>query len=624
MVYRKRKTENIKKKEKSTEGIVFLLIILFSFCLGFWLQSSFASDIIFNADVDRTEVSLDEQITLSISVSGDVKSIPQPDLPTLDDFSVYSAGRSQSFEFVNGKTSSSVSFNYTLVPKKAGEFTIGPAQISLEGKLYQTVPIEIKVTPSKTEPKTPSEGEERRTIREKAKDLFIETVVDKKKAYVNQQITLTFRFYQGVRLFRNPEYTAPSLTGFWVEDLPPQKQYYKSIDGRRYFVTEVNTALFPTKAGKHTIGEATLKCRVEDIDRFFDFDPFSILDRDMRSLFHERKPKILKTEPILIEVLPLPQEEKPENFKGAVGDFSISAQVDKKEVEAGQPLTLKIRISGEGNIKSISEPDFPQIDDFRIYNSGSSENVSKENYKVQGFKVYEEVLIPKAPGSYTIPSVEFPYFNLKTKKYQVKKTEPITITAYPSTSLPSSPLSQIPQEMLDFELRDIRYIKTGLEGLENQGGYLFKNPWFLVFQFLPLLVLIVAYQYKRKKQKLDNDVGYARKMKAFGCAKRRLRSSEKQIDSKKPKEFYSEVAKALTSYMADKLNLSAFGLTKKKMRDEFEKAGLDEDAIDEMMNLLEKCDLARFAPTSFSEDEMMEFLKSTQKLISDLERRLKL
>jgi len=621
MVYPKKKREIKKRKLKSLEGILLSLIVIIIFCFGFLLRGSFASDVVFQAGVDRTEVSLDEHITLSISISGDVKSIPQPRLPSLDFFSVYSAGRSQSFEFVDGKASSSVSFNYILVPKKEGEFTIGSAQIVLEGKVLKTIPIKIKVKSTEHKPQAPSERVEKRNIKEKAKDLFIETSVDKKKAFVNEQITLTFRFYQGVRLFRSPEYTPPSLTGFWVEDLPPQKQYYKSIHGKRYFVTEIKTALFPTKAGKQTIGEATLKCRVEDIDRFFDFDPFSILDRDMRSLFRERKPKILRTGPIEIKVLSLPQEGKPDGFKGTAGDFSISAQVDKKEVEAGQPITLKIKISGKGNIKSLTEPTLPQMDDFRVYSSGSSENVSKKDYEVQGFKVYEDMLIPKAPGSYTIPAIQYPYFNLKTKKYKILNTAPILITAFPSTSLPSTPLTQIPKEEIEFELRDIRYIKTSLEGKKNQGSYLFKNLWFLFFQLLPLLALISAYHYTRQKEKLKKDVGYARKIKAYKTAKKRLVSCQKLIDSKETKEFYSEVAKTFICYIGDKLNLSAFGLTKEGMIKQLEKEGIEKDRIDRTIELLEECDLARFAPISSTPEAMRKILKKILDLSSDLEKR---
>jgi hypothetical protein len=268
-------------------------------------QSCLAQNIEFNASVDRTEVGIDDQITLTVSVSGDVKSIPEPELPPLNDFTVYSAGRSHNFSWVNGKMSSRVIFNYVLLPRREGEFTIGPAKIELKGKIFRTTPIQITVAREGEPQATPApseEPQEKTKPKLRGKDLFIETVVDKKKAYVNEQIVLTFRFYQGVRLFNNPEYTPPSLTGFWSEDLPPKKSYNKVINGKQYYVQELKTALFPTSTGKQTIGSAELKCTVEDLDRFLNRDPFSIFDRDLLSLFRQGKPQVLKSKPIEIEV----------------------------------------------------------------------------------------------------------------------------------------------------------------------------------------------------------------------------------------------------------------------------------------------------------------------------------
>ena len=216
----------------SQRGVV-LAAGFFFFLLFFQLSS--AQNISFNASVDRTEVSVGEQITLTVSVSGDVKSIPQPDLPVLDEFSVYSA----------------VTFNYVLVPRKAGKLTIGPASIKLDGKIHQTSPIQIAVAGEGEAPSSAAPSEEEKTATKpqlSGKDIFMETVVDKRKAYVNEQIVLTLRFYQGIRLFDNPGYTPPSLTGFWAEELPPKKQYHKVVNGKQYLVQEIKTALLQTNS----------------------------------------------------------------------------------------------------------------------------------------------------------------------------------------------------------------------------------------------------------------------------------------------------------------------------------------------------------------------------------------
>jgi hypothetical protein len=309
---------------------LFLYLLSTQLCLG--------QDINFNASVDKTEVGLAEQVTLTVSVSGSVKSVPKPELPPLDDFTVYSSGRSHNFSFTNGRLSSSVIFTYVLLPGKTGKLTIGPARIELKGKTFQTAPIEITVAGGgETQPDTPPTGNEKQKQKPRpgGKDLFIETVVNKRQGYVNEQITLTFRCYRAVRLLDNPQYAPPSLTGFWSEDLPPKRQYNKVVNGKQYFVQELKTALFPTSTGKLTIGPAELKCMVEDIDRLLKRDPFAVFGRDLFSLFRQGKPLVLKSKPIGIVVAPLPQIGKPENFTGTVGSYKLKVSVDKTEVEVG-------------------------------------------------------------------------------------------------------------------------------------------------------------------------------------------------------------------------------------------------------------------------------------------------
>jgi hypothetical protein len=599
-------------------------IILFVelFLLLFFTQFCSAQNISFNASVDKTQVGLDEQITLTVSVSGDVKSIPQPELPPLDAFTVYSAGRSHNISYTNGHLSSSVTFNYVLLPRKVGEFTIGSARIELEGKNYQTTPIEIKVVSGEKPPpaSAPSDKKKQEVKPQlQGKDLFIETVVDKKKAYVNEQITLTFRFYQGVRLFNNPEYTPPSLTGFWSEDLPPKKQYYKVIDGRQYFVQELKTALFPTSTGKLTIGSAELKCTVEDIDRVFTRDPFAMFDRDLLSLFRQGKPQILKSKAIQIEVLPLPEIGRPDNFSGTVGSYRLNVSVDKTGVEVGQPVTLKAKISGTGNVKSVGRPVIQELPDFRTYSSGSSENVSKEDYKVQGVKTYEEVLIPRKAGKYTIPPIEFSFFDPRAKSYKTLKSEPVLLTILPPSQASPVEMAQLSKQEIGRAVKDIRYIKLSTSELEDQGDHLYKKPIFLLLQLIPLLAFALSWRYQKVREKFNSDVEYARQRRAHKSAKKRLKGARKLISEESSKEFYSEVAKATLQYVGDKLNLPAYGLTKDQIEGKLSERGVTKEKIDNLVKFLDFCDFARFAPGSSTEEEMKRFLYQAEKAIVDME-----
>jgi hypothetical protein len=599
--------------------IVLSLLVLFLL----FTSNSFSQAINFQATVNRTEVSLDDQINLTISVSGNISSVPKPTLPALADFNIISSGRSQNLNFINGQVSTAVSFTYVLIPKTIGKFTIGAAEIVIEGKTYKSQPIIITVTSgAKGTPQKPQTQGERTNLKPSSgtQDLFIETTVDKKKVFVNEQVTLTFYFYQGVRLFNNPEYTPPSLTGFWAEELPPQKQSYKIINGKQYWVTEIKTALFPTAAGKQTIGEARLKCTVEDLDKFFKKDPFSLLDRDLFSLFREGKPKILRSQPIAIEVLRLPELGKPENFKGAVGSFKINSALDKNEVEANQPATLKINIYGQGNIKSMPEPTLPEIKDFRVYNAASSEKVSKENYLVQGVKTYEITFVPKTSGRYTLPSLEFSYFDPNSKTYQTLKTGNLVLNVKPGKSEFVLQPTEISKQEIGTVAKDIRYIKSDFAGLKNQGDYLYKKVWFIFLELLPLLALVTAFRYKVHLQKLNSDIGYARLKRAHKSAKKQLISAKKYCHPDKCKEFHSEVAKAILQFLGDKLNLSPHGLTTEQIKFELSQKGFSLEKVDDIISLLQDCDLARFAPVLKSSEEMRQFLKRVEKAVVDLEK----
>jgi hypothetical protein len=592
---------------------LFFFLLLFQVCL--------AQNISFDASVDRTEVSVGEQVTLTVSVSGDVKSIPQPDLPPLDEFSVHSAGRSQNFTYVNGRLSASITFNYVLVPRKTGKLTIGPARIELDGKNYQTAPIQISVASGEKapSPQAPSKEEKRTTKPQlSGKDIFMETVVDKRKAYVNEQIILTLRFYQGVRLFDNPHYTPPSLTGFWAEDLPPKKQYHKVINGKQYLVQEIKTALFPTSTEKLTIGPAELKCVVEDANRLLR-DPFAMFDRNLSNLLRQGKSKILKSKPIQIEVLPTPEIDKPANFTGTVGAYKMKISVDQTEVEVGQPITLKTRISGAGNIKSVGKPVIAELPDFRTYSSGSSENVSKKNYRVQGSKTYEEVLIPKNAGKYTIPPVEFTFFDPRAKSYKTLQSEPILLTVLPPSQASPVEIAQLSRQEIGRAAKDIRYIKLSAGELKYGGEDLYRKPLFLLLQLIPLVAFAVSWKYQKERVKINSDIGYARQRRAHKLAQKRLKRASRLISDGNSEEFYCEVARASLQFVGDKLNLPGYGLTKDQIEDKLSQRGVNKERIDHLTNILDSCDFARFAPGSSTVEEMRRFLKQAEKAIAELE-----
>jgi len=570
----------------------------------------------FYANLDRTQIQLDEQVALTVSLEGEVQAVPRPVLPQLNQFIIYEAGRSQNFSYVNGQVSSSINFNYVLMPKLAGKFTIPPIEIQLEGKTYRTNPLEITVASSRSR-KEPLQKGKAESQRGQIPDLWIETSLDRDTAYVGQQVTLTLKFYQGVRLFQNPEYAPPSLTGFWTEDLPPQKKYYQTIGNRRYYIQEIKTALFPATSGRKTIGAAELKCRVEDLESFFGRDPFSLFDQDLTQLFSQGKPKILRSKPLSLEVLSLPPGQ-PENFSGAVGKFSLKTELDKSEVEAGQPLTLRITISGVGNIKSVTAPVIPELAGFRTYNSGNSENISKADYKLQGTKTFEQILIPKEPGSFIVSPLEFSYFDVSEKKYKTWRSPSYTITVRSGgpSSMVSLPLAE---NQITNKIKDIHYLKTQL-GHSKKGSYLYQSRWFLVMQSVPILALVLLWRRQALQDRLLGDRAYARLKLAYKNACKQLALARHNLTSGKQSEYYALLQKGLAGYLADKLNLDSTAVFTAEVVAQLQGRSLPESQIQLATSILQECEQARFGGASRDKNYRLRLLEEAETLLKNLEK----
>ena len=597
--------------------VVFLFIAI----IFLMVHIGVAQEITFSAGVDRTQVDLHEQIVLTIQVSGNVQNIPQPQLPALKNFNVYASGRTQNFSFVNGQTSYTASFNYVLIPTSTGQLTVEAAEITLEGKTYRTNPINITVTQGASVPPTnqpqikPPTPSKTQATAKTGEDLYLEASVDKRKAYVNEQVTLSLKFYQAVNTLRNPDYTPPTLTGFWVEDLPPQKQFYDTRNQRKFAVTEIKMALFPTSAGKKTIGPATLKCLVENYKSLLNKDPFDIFDPGLLSQMRQPEEKILKSNPLEVEILPLPESNKPSNFSGTVGKFNLKASLDKKQTEVNQPLTLRVTLSGAGNIKSLNEPGLPQLADFRIYNSGTSEKISKDNYLVQGSKTFEEILLPQTAGKFKLPPIEFSYFDLSSRSYKTTKSNPLEITVLPGADLASNLPSSVNE--LSGGVKDINYLKTKAPKLSRGKTNLYKKPWFIALQLLPLLALGFTWRYRNHLEKLQTDVSYVRNKRAAKLAQKRLEASNRLLAENNGKEFHAEIAKAISGYLGDKLNLPPASLSKEDIQRELILKKFDEQQINQVIEILNSCDFARFAPTSYERMEMESFYqKASQALIA--------
>lgn len=575
-----------------------------------------AQNIDFTASCDRTQVSLGETFTLEVKVGGNISNPPEPKLPQMNDFNVVSTGRMENVSIVNGKVSSAISFNYTLAPRKIGKFTIPPCTMTYKGKSIQTQPIEIEVTKSSAPTQSSSQSPNTVNLPKKGtgqKDVFATLTVSRNKAYANEQLILSVKFYQGINLSSSPSYNPPSLTGFWTESLG-QTQNYEMVSGRRYLVNEIKYALFPMSAGVYKIGSASIRYEVED---FFSF-PFG------------GETRVATTNPLEITVLNLPSKGKPNDFSGTVGKFDISSKLDNSQLKQWEPATLTVIISGEGNIKSIELPKLPELPDFKIYSSGSDVKSNANKNKITGQKVFKIILVPQREGKFEFPPINFSYFDPSAGEYKTLSTTPLSFNVSAGTQSQAYVTSTEGQPV-EVVGQDIHYIKTEMN-LNTENNYLYNNKIFLFIQILPLFALLISLIYAKQKEKLSKDKIYARRVNADRTRKKGLIRCQKALAKgmlsakggsvSGGKEFYEEVHKVLIGYISGKLNIPTPALTTDIAINKLKEKGMDEELLKRFHNLLSTCELSKFGLGELRIDDMNNSYKELTEILTEFSKKI--
>ncbi len=567
-----------------------------------------------SVSLNRDTIGMDEEAVMEVKVSGTVRDLPQPQLPRMPMFEVYSQGQSSNISIVNGQVESSVTYRYLIMPQKAGTFPLGTVSVVYQNKRYKGEPVTLTVL-SKGTAVNPELEEQARDDTGDSRDQFLEASVDKANPYVNEQVTLTLKYYIGVRYYGSPELTEPTTTGFWTEVLGNKSPYRQRIGNRTYKVIERKYALFPTQTGELTIGRSIITATVAGSSRS-QRDPF-----DVFGVFGSGEEVRVYSDPIKVRVKPLPEEGRPDGFTGTIGRFEISATSDKTTAELNQPVTVKIDIKGFGNIKSVAEPTIPELDDFRVYRASSNESMAKVDDKIGGTKTFEEVFIPNRPGQLEIPSLSFSFFNPERGRYQTVRTRPIKLTVikpegYQATE--GMPYAA-PSMTIGSEARDIRYIKDNIGDLQHRGQLLSSRVLYVVVNALSVLLLAGTVGVRLRREKLSADVGYARSRMASKQAHKRLARARKLAMPETAGDFYAESSQAVISFVADKLNVSPHGLTIDKLTQLLAERGVDEKTLDDLADFLNQCDYARYAPGSSDQGQIDQALTRAEDLMVRME-----
>jgi hypothetical protein len=593
-------------------------------CLLFLMSTQVkALEVDFQASVDRTRVGQTEPIRLTLKITTDenLAHMPAPEL-SLADFVVEGPSISiqQQVNVVNASFQASFirELTYVLYPRRKGRITIGPARLKLAGKVYETEAIEVEIA-AKSRRNLPRAGAGAKSGRGTGIEdkLYVQVSSDREKVYVGQQVTLDYELIYCLQLYDVGFKEIPSFAGFWVEELfvaQQLKAHQQVINGIRFNVAALRrVALFPTSAGKHRVEPLAISCEV----------PKKSGGRSLLDQFSFRRSAqsvVAQSEEVEIEVLPLPLEGQPMDFTGAVGRFSLRAQARPAEVPAGDPVTLTVKIAGQGNMDQVKPPDLEGLEGFKVYDPKVEEQEQVNNNLYGGSRIYEYILIPERGGLLEIPPIRFAYFDPLAASYQIAQSNPITIV---SSGTPTAQPTQgfgLSRKDIQEVGQDIRHIKPDLQELEQQ-TLLYKSRLFWVAQATMPLALWGLLLYQRHQRRLEGDVVYARRRRAKGEASKRLERARQLLKEENRAEFHAEIQHAVTAFLADQLNLSAAALSSSDTCAELlRERGVDQDIIGKVGDLLDQCDFARFAPTASSRGDMVRVQKQAEQIIASLER----
>lgn len=629
------------------------------FILGLLIPSItlFAEEIQVSSNFDKRTAQVGEDIHLTVRISGADGSIQAPRLPGFNGFDTFYTGRASRITFINGQSSSNIEFSYTLIPKSPGRHNLSPIEVFINGQRFATQPVEIDVTGTsgQTQPNYtgqnapfnpnmpatqssaggPVAQEPPPAFMPEDDNIFIRAWVDKNVVYPNEQVLLTYSLYTRYDTRYEGFEKEAQMSGFWIEDFPMEKDIRREtvhVNGKRYIKADIKQmALFPTASADYTIDPGILKASIRQeaqsssvFDEFFNDSFFS-----GGGFFARRESRLLKPAPIQVTVKPFPEKGKPASFQGAVGNFKMTASLDKETVKQNEPVTLKMVIEGEGNIETLNKPPTPEMEDLKIYDSDSSSQLFKTGNVIGGRKTFEMVIIPTKPGNIKMPRLEFSYFNPASGNYVTQKTP-----AYELAVTPSAQTLQLPQSLaenadlkkqVEVQGKDIRFI---WETIPSQSDRHQKVPvtfdWGKILgisnALLGLLVFLGLMRRREERAYAKDRFLKRRKFAKILAEKgiRRLQGLRKKTDS----NYFEEAEKVLTHYLTDKFDLSAHGITRHDLEIELRGViGVEDPLLENIRHFYHVCDESRFGRGEVPielKDKALEILKAT---IAKVEKR---
>lgn len=602
-----------------------LIIILIALIV--YSTQAFADKVSFTASAPDAVV-VGDQFRLSYTVTTQkVKDFRAPSIKGFDVLMGPSRSQQSSTQIVNGNvtSTSSITFTYILMANTAGEYTIGGASIVADGNQMVSNSVKIKVLPQDQNSNGGQGGSSAHSSSGTSvsdQDLFITATASKTNVFEQEAFVLAYKIYTRESNLQLNNAKLPDFKGFHSQEIEMTTnarwtpEHYR---GRNYYTTVYRQfVLFPQQSGKLYIDPAQFQMTIGKPVQ--SDDPFDAFFNGGSNVIEIKKS--IATPKIAINVNPLPAG-KPADFSGGVGEFTVSSSINSKELKTNDAITIKLVISGTGNLKLISNPEIKFPEDFEVYDPKVDNQVRLTREGLTGNRVIEYLAIPRHAGTYKIPGVSFSYFDIRSKSYKTLKTEEYVVNIEKGAGNADQVIANFTnKEDLKVLGEDIRYIKQNEVTLQPKGSFFYGSMSYWLFYIIPALAFIIFFIIYRKQAAENANVAKVRTKKANKVATKRMKLAGKLLSENKKDAFYDEVLKALWGYISDKLNIPVSRLSKDNIEEKLRNHGVSEELIKDFLNALNDCEFARFAPGDESQ-AMDKVYASSIEVISKMENSIK-
>jgi hypothetical protein len=536
---------------------------------------------------------------------------------------------SSNTQIINGRVSTQTSYTYVyyLQAVNPGKYSLGPARLTIKNKTYSSDSLHIEVVAGSGQKQVASPGssgsqEEDSNVESSGEDLFINLSVNRRDVFIGEPVVATVKIYSKVNIAGINEIKYPSFNSFLRSDIetPPLTSLrQENVNGTIYGSGIVQQfLLYPQVTGEINIDPVQISVLIQKKVRGSRSDPFF---GDFFSSY-QTLPKAVASHPVTIRVKPLPGT-RPDNFSGVVGKVDIKANLNKEAVNVNDAVTFKVVLSGNGNLKIASPPTLKLSPDIEVFDPKVTDDLRNGVNGTTGQKTFEYLLIPRHYGEFTIPPVEYTYFNISSGKYEKLSTNEFHFSARKvnDQNTGSTVYGGVAKEDVKYLGKDIRFIKSDAGSLEKEGDIFFSKQSFYSAYAFSLLIFLLVLFLRREHIRRNSDLTQVKNRKAGKVAIKRLHYASSFLKTDDIDNFYDEILKAIWGYLSDKLNIPVSDLTRNNAISTLREYGIEESNIETLSKILDTCEFARFAPSSSGMEastvyeDASGFIKSVENLI---------